>query len=175
MQLVLPEKKMRLLVETVQLLSICLPLYSSSSLRTHCAALVQGSAKLGSIILRANLLLKPTWLHSALVDQARRSSDGTAAWASQACFSWLQAYLSIEESRAIISWVAEGEHWTLEGEDEPRLGPPPGSPRQCSCTDLPTLEELAGNLAGYPQVSGRALGQGVIWEGHNTMVQKLAI
>ncbi|CAL5227336.1 g10279 [Coccomyxa viridis] len=30
-------------------------------------------------------------------------------------------YLSIKETRAIISWVAEGEHWRLEGEDEPSI------------------------------------------------------
>ena len=37
-----------------------------------------------------------------------------------ACSPLLQTYLSIKESRAIISWVAEGEAWRLEGEDEPR-------------------------------------------------------
>ena len=35
--------------------------------------------------------------------------------------SWLQTYLSIKEARAINSWVAEGEYWLLEGEDEPNV------------------------------------------------------
>ena len=31
----------------------------------------------------------------------------------------MQTYLNIKENRVINSWVAEGEHWRLEGEDEP--------------------------------------------------------
>ena len=31
----------------------------------------------------------------------------------------MQTYLNIKENRVINSWVAEGEQWRLEGEDEP--------------------------------------------------------
>ena len=34
-----------------------------------------------------------------------------------------QTYLNIKENRVINSWAAEGEHWKLEGEDEPRQVP----------------------------------------------------
>lgn len=33
----------------------------------------------------------------------------------------VQTYLNIKENRVINSWVAEGEHWRLEGEDEPSV------------------------------------------------------
>ena len=32
-----------------------------------------------------------------------------------------QAYLNIKENRVINAWVAEGEQWVLEGEDEPSV------------------------------------------------------
>ena len=34
---------------------------------------------------------------------------------------WVQSYLNIIENRVINSWVAEGEQWVLEGEDEPSV------------------------------------------------------
>ena len=34
---------------------------------------------------------------------------------------YMQTYLSIKEQRAILSWLAEGESWRLEGEDEPSV------------------------------------------------------
>ena len=33
----------------------------------------------------------------------------------------LQTYLNIKENRVVNSWMAEGEHWKLEGEDEPSV------------------------------------------------------
>lgn len=33
----------------------------------------------------------------------------------------MQTYLSIKEQRGILSWLAEGESWRLEGEDEPSV------------------------------------------------------
>ena len=32
-----------------------------------------------------------------------------------------QTYLNIKENRVINSWMAEGEQWKLEGEDEPSV------------------------------------------------------
>jgi hypothetical protein len=34
---------------------------------------------------------------------------------------YVQTYLSIKEQRAIVSWLAEGKSWRLEGEDEPSI------------------------------------------------------
>lgn len=67
----------------------------------------------------------------------------------------LQTYLSLQEERGIVSWVAEGEHWRLEGEDEPKLRFRATSVEMC-LNWLDTLTFSDGDVYTWEKVHSQA-------------------
>ncbi|CAK0756209.1 hypothetical protein CVIRNUC_002436 [Coccomyxa viridis] len=74
-------------------------------------------------------------------------------------------YLSLQEERGIVSWVAEGEQWRLEGEDEPKLRFRATSVEMClnwldtltfSDGDVYTWEKLTTGCASVSFLNGMA-------------------